>query len=446
MSVFSICDYGARPDGVNCASAIQAAIDAAHAQGGGQVLVPAGRFLSGSILLKSHVNLHLSSGAVLVSSLNEDDILPFPSGGEGDAVDGWNGGFFLGARDACDITISGSGVIDGQGNLVFTDRNVDAGFHECPKSVASFRPRLTLFENVEDLTIQDVTLKDAAFWTLHMAGCRRVMISGIRILGDDRGANNDGIDPDCCQDVAIQGCIVSTGDDAIVVKATGPMHARYGDSENITISGCVLHSRDSALKIGTETHGSIRNIVFSDCVIKDCSRAAGIWVRDGGTVENIQIHHLTGCTRRWGDAYDLPGDPGWWGKGEPIFVSCTPRAGKQNFPGKIQHLSIDHVRLTCESSFFLGGEKDSPIEDIRVSDVQLEFRHTGTQPGGLFDEQPSARHKYPHSIPALYARSVHGLRIRDMSAAFFGEHEAWDGTLEELEDCLDVHIRWEDEA
>ena len=106
MSVFSICDYGARPDGVNCASAIQAAIDAAHAQGGGQVLVPAGRFLSGSILLKSHVNLHLSSGAVLVSSLNEDDILPFPSGGEGDAVDGWNGGFFLGARDACDITIS----------------------------------------------------------------------------------------------------------------------------------------------------------------------------------------------------------------------------------------------------------------------------------------------------------------------------------------------------
>src|SRR5699024_1164347 len=150
---------------------------------------------------------------------------------------------------------------------------------------ADFRPRMLLLEDVEDLTIRDVTLKDAAFWTLHMAGCRRVRIEGIRILSDDRGANNDGIDPDCCQDVVIRDCIVRPGDDAIVVKPTGPMARRYGPSQNITISGCVLHSRDSALKIGTETHGVIRNIVLADCIVDDCSRAVGIWVRDGGTVE-----------------------------------------------------------------------------------------------------------------------------------------------------------------
>ena len=75
----------------------------------------------------------------------------------------------------------------------------------------------------------------------------------------------------------------------------------------MAITGCILHSRDSALKIGTETHGVIRNVTLSDCVIDDCSRAVGVWVRDGGTVEDIHVHHLTGCTRRYADSYQLPG-------------------------------------------------------------------------------------------------------------------------------------------
>ena len=448
MAECSILDYGAREGGeVNCAAAIQAAIDAVHAQGGGRVRIPAGRFLSGSVLIKSNVDLHLESGAVLVSSLKEEDISPFPvDDADQGTVDGWGGGFFLGAAHQKNVTISGLGTIDGQGDKVFTDPDVDQGFHECPKRVSVFRPRMILFEDIENLTVQDVTLKDAAFWTLHMAGCRHVRIHDIRIVNDDRGANNDGIDPDSCQDVVISGCMVSTGDDAIVVKSTAPMARRYGPSENITISGCVLHSRDSALKIGTETWGDIRNIVLSDCVVDRCSRGIGIWVRDGGTVENIQVHHLTGSTRRYADAYDIPGAPGWWGKGEPLFVSCTPRKGSDRKPGRIRNISMDHVQLTCESCVFLGGEEDSPIEHVRLSDLDLTFRHTGTQKGGLFDEQPSARHVYPHRIPALYARSVHGLTLRDSQARFEGENEAWDGTLTETEACSGVRIAWEEEA
>ena len=443
--VYDITQFGAVADGVtNCAAAIQAAVDAAAANGGGTVLLPPGRYVSGSVLLKSHVELHLEAGAVLMSSLREEDILPFPADPEIGEVDGWNGGFFLGARDADHVTVSGMGVIDGQGDKVFEDANVDSGFHECPKRVAAFRPRMILFENVRDLTVKDVTLKDAAFWTLHMAGCRRVRIDGIRILNDDRGANNDGIDPDCCQDVVISGCIVHTGDDAVVLKSTAPMARRYGPCENVTISGCVLHSRDSALKIGTETHGAIRNVVLSDCVVKDCSRAAGIWVRDGGTVENIQIHHLVGGVRRYADAYDVPGAPGWWGKGEPLFVSCTPRRGKEgSFPGIIRDLSFSDIRLQCESSLFLGGEGDSPIENVRMKDIHLTFERRGTQPGGLFDEQPSGRHVYPHAIPGLYARSVKGLRLTDSTLRFVGRGEAWDGTPTQLEDCEGARVEWE---
>ena len=138
---------------------------------------------------------------------------------------------------------------------------------------------MILLEDITDLTIRDVTLRDAAFWTLHMAGCRRVRIRDIRILNDDRGANNDGIDPDCCQDVIISGCLIHTGDDAIVVKATGPMTRRYGPCCNVTITNCVLHSRDSALKIGTETRGDIRNITFGDGLGTACARARATTVR-----------------------------------------------------------------------------------------------------------------------------------------------------------------------
>ena len=447
MTEYNILDFGAVPGGeYNCGPAIQQAVDTATANGGGRVVIPAGRFLSGTVLLKSNVELHLESGAVLLSSLNEEDILPFPAGEEDDNKDtGWDGGYFLGAKNAQNVTISGMGVIDGQGDKVFADLNEDNGFHECPKAVAAFRPRMMLFEAVENFTVKDVTLKDAAFWTMHMAGCRHVRISNIMILNDDRGANNDGIDPDCCQDVVITGCIVRTGDDAIVVKSTKPMAKRYGPCQNITITNCVLHSRDSALKIGTETHGVIRNVLLADCVVEDCSRGIGVWVRDGGVVEDVHVHHLTGAVRRYADRYAVPGAPGWWGKGEPIFVSATRRQGKpDSFPGTIRNVSFDHIYLKGESCIFVAGEKDCRIQNVRLSDVCVTLEKQGTQPGGLFDEQPSIRHIYPHSIPALYARSVDGLRLRDSSARFVGEGMPWDGALTELEDCPDARIEWED--
>jgi hypothetical protein len=78
-----------------------------------------------------------------------------------------------------------------------------------------------------------------------------------------------------------------------------------------------------------------------------------------------------------------------------------------------------------------------------MSDIDLTMEKQGTQPGGLFDEQPSARHIYPHKIPALYARSVEGLRLRDSHVTFVGEGMPWDGTLNEIENCSRVHVEWE---
>ena len=438
MREYNIVDYGAVADGeTNNAAVIQKAVNECHENGGGRVTVPPGRYMSGSIQLKSNVDLHLEMGAVLISSLRKEDINDFMTQVEDDNLTtGWEGGCFLGAIHGENISLSGDGVIYGQGEKVFFDDGADGGFAESPLCVADFRPRLILFEDIHNLCIRDITLQDAAFWTLHMAGCSHVRINNIRILNDVRGANNDGIDPDSCQDVVISNCIVEAGDDAIVVKSTKPMAARYGACENIVITGCVLHSHDSALKVGTETHGVIRNISFGDCIIKDCSRAVGIWVRDGGRIEDVHVHHLTGAVRRYADAPKRR----WWGKGEPFFVSATYRNEKKSFPGIIRRISFDHIYLKSESCIFLGAEEECPIEDVSMDHVRIQMVKQGTQSEIPFDEQPSIYQVYPHKIPCLYGRHVQGLQVTECSIRQEGQgFPMWTEEVE-LINCKKIHF------
>ena len=384
--VFNILDYGADKSGrVNSACAIQKAIDDCS-ENGGRVYVPAGRFLSGFLRLRSNVELYLEQGAELISDLGETS------------------GYFLYADNEKNITISGEGRVDGQGRLRFEEDGADGGYGECPLNVTGDRPRTSFFENIENLTVRNITFYDAAFWTLHMAGCKNVLIDGIRILNNDRGPNNDGIDPDCCQNVVIQNCFIESGDDSIVVKATKSMHEKYGDCENIIIKGCILHSRDSALKIGTETWGNIRQVIMSDCIIKDCSRAVGIWSRDGGTISDIYIHHIMGNTKRYADCPQRSFAPRWWGKGEPIFISATKRKDGDRLPGKIHHIQMDHIRITSESCIFIGGEEYAPIEHIRFQDIEIVWKKQGLHLPDVLDEQPSARDVYKHEIPCIYGR------------------------------------------
>lgn len=411
---YLITKFGAVPDGrTSCREAIQKAVDICHAEGGGRVVVPSGRFLSGTIILKSNVNLYLEAGAVLISSLRKEDIIDFARNIEDPNEDiGWEGGCFLCAFHGENISITGEGCIYGQGDKVFYDDNADDGVCECPKNVKTEeRPRTTFFEDIENLTVRGITFRDAAFWTLHMAGCRNVIVEGVRILNDTRGANNDGIDPDTCRDVVISNCIIKTGDDAIVVKNSAPMAKKYGSCENIVIRGCVLNSHDSALKIGTETCEAIRHIVLSDCVFRDCSRGVGIWARDGAAIEDVHVHHVSGNTKRYADCPQRKFAPRWWGKGEPIFISATPRR-QGEYPGAIRDISFDHIFMKAESSIFIGGEIEAVIENVSIRNMHLTLEKQGNQEPGMFDEQPSVRDVYHHSIPALYARCVNDLTVR----------------------------------
>jgi len=442
--IYDIKAYGAVGDGVhNDAKAMQAAIDACHEAGGGTVLVPVGSYLISTVNLKSYVELHFETGAKLISSLNPDEFSKDP-----------DRCYVLGAAHGEKISITGFGVIDGRGRERNIFDNADGGLNECPLAFSGFRPRTTLFEDIDGLTIRDITIFDSAIWSLHLAGCRNGIIDGIRIENEDRGAGNDGIDPDSCQNLIISNCHVFTGDDAIVVKTTKTMSELYGPCENITITGCVLHSRDSAFKIGTETWGDIRNIVFANNVGYDCSRIVGIWMRDGATVENIRISNIVGTTRRYADANRYPDH--WWGKGESIFISNTYREpDKRPYTGTIKDVFIDNLSVRSESSLFIKSGGDTcPIENIRISNCDLTLVRQGTQATGLFDESPAfggskmttgqdfvnLQEVYPHEIPAIYAHGIKNLTVRDCDVRFIDpEGEAWT-EVAQIEGCENVRF------
>jgi hypothetical protein len=236
-----------------------------------------------------------------------------------------------------------------------------------------------------------------------MAGCKHVVVDHVKILNDVRGANNDGIDPDSCKDVVITNCIIESGDDAIVVKNTISMGKKYGACENIIISNCILHSQDSALKIGTETYQAIRNVILSDCIIKDCSRGIGIWARDGAVIENIRVHDVIGSVRRYADRFLEEGNPGWWGKGEPVFLSNTCRYDEKEQTGIIQNVVFQNMEIACEAGIFMRADAGRTLKNIRLENIALTMKKIGTLDSGMFDEQPSPRGKYAHEVPALYA-------------------------------------------
>ncbi|MDR1374099.1 MAG: hypothetical protein LBJ24_03920 [Treponema sp.] len=429
MTRFLISDFGAFPGGKDCAAAIARAVDEAFASGGGTVVVPPGRWYSGTVELKSNVELHIEAGGELVCILDEKFLKGFD---DPEAAELLPVSFFIGAAGAQNVSVTGRGIIYGQGELTMIDDHSDGGLDESPLAFTNFRPKLMLFCNCENLLVRDVTLKEAAFWTLHLAGCRHVRVEGISILNNDRATNNDGIEPDSCQDVKIWGCNISTGDDAIVIKAGEKITRRFGPCRDVLISNCTLHSRDSAFKIGTETHGLIENIVVSNCIARDCSRIASILARDGAEIRNVRIVNIYGSARSYASSTRYPMH--WWGRGEPVFISAVPRREDAPGPGKIRNISIDGFTADCESSFFISGEPGWEIENVNITNTTLRFVRQGSQPTGFFDEQPSVRDFREHDIPAFYLNRVKGLFGDNISAGFStpreGQTEKWTGILE----------------
>ncbi len=387
--VYDPLQYGAKGDGkADDATAIQRAIDDCTSHGGSIVLFRAGHtYMSGPVRLKSNVNLHLESTAVLLA--NPDESIYHLSAFGANKGEGM---MWLWADDAENIALTGQGTIDGNG-IAFMGKELDDSYELKPVTTFDPRPHVLTLTGVRHLVVRDITIRDGAYWTLHLVGCDGAVIDGINLLNNLKIRNGDGIDIDHSRHVRIANCHITSGDDCICLKNRRET-ARYGSCHDIVVTNCVMTSRSCAIKIGSENMDSIYNVLFDNCIISASNRGLGIQNRDEGTVTDVVFSNILLDCRLWSDV--------WWGKAEPIYVTSYPRANGNHkdanwrFPpgqvegrcGQVERIFFNQITATSENGCFIGGDTPDKVRDIHLNQVSLRLRKTTDYPGGVYDKRP----------------------------------------------------------
>ena len=418
--------YGAKNDGktVNT-SFIQKAIDECSAAGGGKVVLSYGIYMSGTINLKDNVSLEVRRGAILRGTTDPRDYYNIDA--FVDATGQSRGECLVGAVDAKNVGICGTGVIDGVGdnfkaNLT-RQRLIDWGASaEQIKKLSIVRPFLVRIVRCQDVKLNEITMINPAAWTCHLYQSKKIYIDGVYIRAKVN-KNNDGIDLDSCDGAIIKNCDIDTDDDAMCFKTTSPIPC-----QNVVVSSCRLKSRWGAIKFGTESMGDFKNIKVSNCYVYD-TKGGGLKVlsMDGANIDNVRVSKITM------DNVDMP-----------IFVRLgerlrTYRNAEKRPAGSINNLfitgitatqaKIEDSRVMPPSGIIISGTPSAKIDKLFLQGIDI------TLPGGglkehssiIVDEQID---KYPEFTlfglqPAygLNARHIDSLLMKNITIHVTGPEE-----------------------
>ncbi len=427
-SDFNILDYGAVPDGETLnTSAIQKAIDAAHQYGGGRVVVPAGQFLTGSVIIKSGVDLHIERNGTLLGSTDPGHYIHF---------DRWKA--LVIARDAHHISLSGMGIIDGQGQDLAL--HIDSLFYAGSLDSTAYnfidkrpkiwtRPQLVEFVGCTDITVKNLTLKNASGWVQTYDLCKNLVIDSIKVDSDVYW-NNDGIDIADCTNVRITNCSINASDDGICFKSERP--DQFCDS--IYVAHCSVRSSASAVKFGTTSRGGFKNIHVEHIRIHDTYRSAiAIECVDGGFIENIKVDQIHATNT-----------------GNAIFIKLGNRQHKKNKNGVgyLKNISIRNVSVQVSFQrpdyaynirgpslpFFhniipssITGLPGYPVQNIHLENIEIIYPGRGNKgmayvPLSQLDRIPEMAEAYPEfsmfgELPAwgLYIRHAERISMRNVT-------------------------------
>ncbi|MEO7215427.1 glycoside hydrolase family 28 protein [Mucilaginibacter sp.] len=387
--VFNITKYGAKADGqTDNAVALQKAIDACSLSGGGKVVVPAGTYVAGPFSLKSHVELYVDHGAKILASADEKKYTESAF-----RANKGEGTIWIGGKDLVDVTISGGGIIDGNG-IAFMGKELDDSYELKPFNVVDPRPHLLTLVNCKQVHIRDLTVCNSAYWTIHLAGCNDVVISGITLLNSVKIRNSDGIDLDHSKNVRISDCYIESGDDCICLKNRRE-YQEYGACENIVITNCTMTSSSCAIKIGSENVDRISHVLINNCIIKNSNRGLGIQNRDEGTVSDVVFSNIIVDAHLFSDV--------WWGKAEPIYVTAYRRATTANkdagwrLPpgekagkvGEVKNIYFTNIKCQSENGVYISGESSDKINGVYFDNVDVRINKTTNIPGGIYDRRPA---------------------------------------------------------
>lgn len=410
---FNVRNFGAVGDGTTLDTIpIQQAIDAAAAVGG-RVIVPGGRtFLVGTLQLKSGIDLHLADDTTLRASMRAEDyvggaaVVAAVRNAQGrvagvEPAPAERAASVLTARGAVGLTLSGTGRIDGHSQDFMTHFDeADEWWRPGP-----FRPNLAFLIGCRELEVRDLTFYHAPIRTLHLVGCERVLVDGIKIRNQLNVPNCDGIDPDHSRQVEIRNCDVVCGDDAIVVKAARAF-ANHGEAANIHVHDCVLETQDSGLKIGTESTRTIHHVVFERCEIRSSCRGLNIQLRDEGDIHDIVFRDITFKSRYHSDP--------WWGRGEAISFTALPRNTGAPI-GTIRGVRVENVTGHAENSVRISGSKESRIQDVVFDNVAVTLNRETKYRGGLWDNRPTTSDYSTieeHGNPGIHVRFADNVSLQ----------------------------------
>ena len=445
---FNVRDYGAKGDGRTLDSpAINAAIEAAVGQGGGQVVLPAGTYLSGSIRLKSNIDLHLMPGATILAAnpkrVQTADGTPIydPSesfGGFPEYQDGGHTYFhnsLIWAEGQHNVSITGHGMIDGEG---LTKKDTEKAGQVQGGSIGTGDKAIAL-KLCRDVTIRDVTIFRGGHFAIIVTGCDIGTIDNVTI-----DTNRDGIDIDCCKYFTVTNTKVNTPtDDAIVLKSSYALK-RAVTTEHVLITNCLVTGYKlgtfldgtyqpeqvnwvcGRIKLGTESNGGYRNITISNCT---CMWSSGLAFEevDQGRMENIVVTNISMSHVHHYPIY--------------ITTGCRNRGPKDvTQPSSARDITISNVIADdCDSlcSIIVTGMPGVPIRNVSLSNIRIQYRGGGQPVEKPYREQgtnyPEPRWAGPTPAYGLFARHVDGLRLRDVHFELLRPDARPDVVLEDVE-------------
>ncbi|MFB3854842.1 MAG: glycoside hydrolase family 28 protein [Vicinamibacterales bacterium] len=397
---FDVSKYGAVGNGTTpCTAAFRAAVAACHAAGGGRVLVPPGRFLTGPIHLLGRVDLHVSEGATILFSRDTKDYLPlvftrwegvelmnysplvYAFGQEDVAVTG--GGTLDGnADEACWWPWKGTGAPPGGPNQAQARaRLMDLAERGVPVAERIFgegsflRPNFIQFYRCANVLIEGVRIVNSPMWEIHPVLCSNVTIRKVTV--DSHGPNNDGCDPESCRDVLVEDCTFDTGDDCIALKSGRNADGRRlaVPVENIVIRDCTMKDGHGGVVIGSEMSGGARNVFVERCRMDSpqLDRALRIKTNSvrGGFVENVFMRDVT-----IGQVAEAV-----------VTIDYFYEEGDSGaFPPLVRNVELRNVSSRkSRYGLLLRGYGRDPVRDVRLVDCRFENVAEGDVVEGVED-------------------------------------------------------------
>ena len=387
---FVITNYGAVADGrTDCTAALGRAIAACAKAGGGRVVVPAGEFFTGAIHLKSGVNLHFETNAVLKFSTDPKAYLPAVFT-RFEGTECYNYSPLIYACGQKNIAVTGEGTLDGQADesnwlhwkkgaarsklVKMADDNVPVEQRLFGEG-DNLRPDFIEFNRCQNVLIEGVHIRRSPMWEIHPMLCTNVIVRGVDIVS--HGANNDGCDPESCRDVLIENCLFDTGDDCIAIKSGRNNDGRRVGvpSVNLVIRGCTMRDGHGGVTIGSEISGSCSNVFVENCEMNSSRLNCALRLKSnavrGGVLQNIFMRNVkVGQVADSVLQIDFLYEEGTNGVFKPVAnnvvmenvsVDHTPRVlNVRGFPGA----EISNVRIY--NSTFKQIEKPDVVQDADV--------------------------------------------------------------------------------